>query len=78
MVTTFSIESVKLASVFWRDGITILVIGVIFYLFVLYYTTVEILEVIRIGFTNYVRILWNFVDFLIIAVSGNLYTNIFS
>nr|XP_014097996.2 polycystic kidney disease 2-like 2 protein [Bactrocera oleae] len=69
VVTTFSIESVKLASVFWRDGITILVIGVIFYLFVLYYTTVEILEVIRIGFTNYVRILWNFVDFLIIALA---------
>ncbi|XP_039950258.1 polycystic kidney disease 2-like 2 protein [Bactrocera tryoni] len=69
VVTTYSIESVKLASVFWRDGIAILVIGVIFYLFILYYTIVEILEVIRIGFTNYVRILWNFVDFLIIVLA---------
>lgn len=77
VVTTFSIESVKLRSVFWRDGITILVIGVIFYLFILYYTLVEIFEVIRIGFTNYVHILWNFVDFLIIVVSGELCANIF-
>ncbi|XP_054085331.1 polycystic kidney disease 2-like 2 protein isoform X2 [Zeugodacus cucurbitae] len=53
VVTTFSIESVKLRSVFWRDGIAIFVIGIIFYLFIFYFTIIEILEVIRIGCTNY-------------------------
>ncbi|CAD6994677.1 unnamed protein product [Ceratitis capitata] len=51
VITRYSIQSVKLGSIFWRDGIPLFV-------------TVK-----NIGITNYVRILWNFVDFLIILLA---------
>ncbi|XP_004523517.1 polycystic kidney disease 2-like 2 protein [Ceratitis capitata] len=69
VITRYSIQSVKLGSIFWRDGIPLFVTGIFFYLFICYYTVVEALEVKNIGITNYVRILWNFVDFLIILLA---------
>ncbi|XP_036325003.1 polycystic kidney disease 2-like 1 protein [Rhagoletis pomonella] len=69
VVTSYSIQSVKMASVFWKDGIWVLLTGILFYMFIIYYTIVEIMEVLRIGVANYVRIMWNFVDFLIIVLA---------
>ncbi|XP_053953102.1 polycystic kidney disease 2-like 1 protein [Anastrepha ludens] len=69
VVPTYSIQSVKTSSVFWKDGIVVFVAGILFYLFIIYYTIIEILELHHMGVANYVRVIWNFVDFWIIALA---------
>ncbi|XP_067619298.1 polycystin-2-like protein 2 [Eurosta solidaginis] len=69
VLTSYSIQSVKLGSVFWKDGFLICLAGIIFYIFIIYYAIIEVLEMRALGFANYVRLLWNFVDFLIIFLA---------